>query len=178
MAISGYGINMNFDNEFVLFKMDNPQKVFSLVRGYWDGHGEKRGGSLYTLDDEGFRIAIFQRAFILKCAYSKGLMSRCVYNGAIKERSNFHTRYLTDFNFIYYSDEMKCYFISMNQIDIQLPSNEIDAYMKECDDIFDMLSAHHNFPSIIKAAVELHDENPDEANEIWWETLYDHDWVL
>ena len=173
-----YGITMNFNNEFNLFEFKDPNLAFSLMRGYW-GESVNNKELLYTLDDAGFYIAIFQRAYILYEAWKCGEISSAKYKYASMSSDKIQSRFLTDFNFFYYSEKLNSYFVSVHKYAIPF-SDTLDKRMDMTTDIFQRLCKLHNFPAIVTDAAELYNKenasNTDTPD--CWGTLYENGYEL
>ena len=162
---------MNFNNEFYLFEMNDPAMVFSLIRGYWEENASGRE-SLYTLDDRGFYIAIFQRAYILYEVWKLGEISDAKYRSASLSSNRIKSRFLTDFNFVYYSEKLERFFVCIHRDAAFIHGHEDE--LKKIDHTFECLSKLHDIPSIVRKAAELWEScNEDSTDKPdCWGTLY------
>ena len=170
---------MNFNNEFMLFETADPQLVFKSTRGYWDNSDDLRD-RLYTLDDCGFYTAVFQRAYILYNAWCRKDISSTKYRYASLKDKRIRSRFLTDFNFIYYSKKLNRFFVSMLHSVTVDPCICLDESTK--NEVFDHLSQLHDFPSILKDAAKLFETTRfcdyDYFADNFWEVLYRYGYEL
>lgn len=173
-----YGITMNFNNEFLLFEFKDPICAFARMQGYW-GEGAYKKELLYTLDDDGFYIAIFQRAYILYEAWKLGEISKAKYKYASMSSDKIQSRFLTDFNFFYYSEKLDSYFVCIHQ-DVAVYGDSVNKRMELTEDIFQRLCKLHDFRAIVKDAAKLYnDENAAKKDTSdCWSILYKNNYEL
>lgn len=167
-----YGITTNFHNEFLLFEFKDPNQLFSRMRGYINDE------LLYTLDDDGFHIAIFQRAYILYEAWKRREISKAQYSYASLSSDNIQSRYLTDFNFFYYSKKLDRYFVCIHK---DIHSNfDTPERRKMTKDIFQSLCKLHDFSAIVKDAINLFETENASNPGLWncWDVLYENNYML
>ena len=169
---------MNFRNEFELIESADPDVIFSIGCGY--GQSGKDGElAPYVLNDEGFRTAIFQRAFHLIAGHYFGEINNVQYRTASLIDNSYKCRFLTDFNFLYYSERAAKFYLSRHE---GHKNPETIDYEKErqINNVFESLSRLHDFPSIIKEAHELFEDAKDDMRGTIhsWDVLYAHGWEL
>ena len=132
-------------------KYEKPEDVFKFLHGSWGEEACETESKLIIADDETFRNVIYVRAITRAFQYLFGVISKekCRIDLALSDEKS--TDYLVDFNFLLYSQEGNCYYVSH----MDFKDDGASVWDKKQWGYFYELAGRYSFSLIGKRAMEL-----------------------